>query len=138
MKTYRVDSISRLKSKLFSGVSVKYFRIPENWPVSIAHETIPQNGKNIPYIVHKKTEEFVYILKGKAKAYLGNKSFNVSSGDYLSIPAGVKHRFVTGKDPIIALSVFCPPMTFSDFDAVAYPDGKIRKINSGKTKRKTK
>ena len=94
MKTYRVDSISRLKSKLFSGVSVKYFRIPENWPVSIAHETIPQNGKNIPYIVHKKTEEFEFPVKDISKDIV--KSGFACPGSLLKINLKTNHPITYG------------------------------------------
>jgi mannose-6-phosphate isomerase-like protein (cupin superfamily) len=68
--------------------------------------------------VHKKAAEFVYIIKGKAKAYLRDKIIAVSSGDYLVIPPGVRHRFVTGKKPLVALSVFCPSMNSDNQDAV--------------------
>jgi len=136
MKNCLVDSISNLKSKPFSGFSVKYLKIPKRWPVSISHENIYKNGKAVPFFAHKKTAEFVYVIRGKAKAYLGNKIIDVSGGDYLLIPPGIKHRFVTGRKPLVALSVFCPSMTLDNLDAVMCKSGGNKKRNSsGKLKR---
>lgn len=126
MRKYLVDSISGLKPLPFSRLAIRHLRIPANWPVSIVHENIPKNG-NVPYVVHRKTAEFVYILSGNAKAFLGSGRFNVRGGDYLLIPPGVRHRFVTGNTPMTALSVFSPPMTFDNPDATACPaPGKRR------------
>lgn len=127
MKKCLVDSISDLKPMPFSRLAIRHLRIPASWPFSIVHENIPENG-NVPYVVHRKTAEFVYILSGNAKAFLGSKRFSVRGGDYLLIPSGVRHRFVTGKTPMTALSVFTPPMTFDDPDVVACPaPGKRRR-----------
>lgn len=120
MKKCLVDSISDLKPMPFSRLAIRHLRIPANWPFSIVHENIPKNG-NVPYVVHRKTAEFVYILSGNAKAFLGSKRFNVRGGDYLLIPSGVRHRFVTGNTPMTALSVFTPPMTLDNLDAVVCP-----------------
>jgi len=134
MKNCLVDSASNLKLKSCGVLGVKFFKVFKGWPVSIAHEVIYKNGRDVPWGLHKKTAEFIYVLEGKAKACLGHKVYNVSSGDYLLIPPGVKHRFVTGKKPLIALSVFCPPMTWDNLDAVMCKDGKIKNKHAKKLK----
>lgn len=126
MKTCLIDSISNIKSMRFSRLAIKHLKVPRNWPVSIVHENIPGNGK-VPFVVHKKTSEFVYILSGRAKAFLDNKSFNVTGGDYLLIPPGIKHRFITGRQPMTALSIFNPPMTFENLDAEVCNGNRKRK-----------
>jgi mannose-6-phosphate isomerase-like protein (cupin superfamily) len=115
-----VKSISELKSRSFMGsrLSIKFLKIFPGWPVSMAHEIMHKNGKGMPWGLHKKTSEVVYVISGKAKAYLGSKKINVRSGDYLLIPPGVKHRFVTGSQEMVAISVFNPSMTFNNLDAV--------------------
>jgi len=135
MKKCRVDSIANLESRPFDKLGIKFLRMLEGWPVSIIHENIPKYG-DVPYVVHMKTSELVYLLSGEAKAYLGNDRINVRAGDYLLIPPGVKHRFVTGKKPLIALSVFCPPMNWEKLDAVMCKGAGNKKRNSsGKLKR---
>lgn len=124
MKPARITSISELSARTFATVSIKLFKALEDWPVSIAHEMIPKNGEQLPFIVHKKTAEFVYILTGKGKACLGKKTFAVKPGDYVVIPAGIKHRFVTAGEPLTAISVFNPPMTFENLDAAPLKNKK--------------
>lgn len=118
MKKFRVSPVSDFKARKFSSLSIRFLNMLEGWPVSIAHENIPRNGKDLPFVIHERTNEFIYILSGGGEAWAGNKSFEVAAGDCLLIPAGVRHRFVTGKKPIAALSVFSPPMTFDDLDAI--------------------
>lgn len=111
----------------FATVSIRFFDLPGDWPVSIAHEVIPANGGDIPFVMHERTAEFVYILAGEATACVGGKTFAVSAGDHLIIPAGAKHRFVTGAVPLTAISVFQPSMTFENIDAVTLERGEDAK-----------
>ncbi len=127
MKKFRLSSLSDFEAKTFSSLSIRFLTMLRGWPVSIAHENIPGNGKNLPFVVHRKTREFIYIINGEGKAGIGNKCFNVAVGDCLLIQPGVKHRFVTGKKPLVALSVFSPPMTFDNLDAISCPVAKKRR-----------
>lgn len=127
MKKFRFSSLRDFEAKAFSSLSIRFIKMLEGWPVSIAHENIPENEKNLPFVVHEKTSEFIYVISGGGKAGVGNKYFNVAAGDCLLIQPGVKHRFVTGKKTIIALSVFSPPMTFDDLDAISYPVSQKRR-----------
>ena len=136
MKNCVAASVSDLEAGIFCGLSVRFFKTLKGWPVSIARADFPENT-SFPYGMHKKTAEFVYVIKGEAKAYLGDKSFNVGGGGYLWIPAGVRHRFVTGREPMAALSVFCPPMTFDNLDAAPCGNGKAgTKTRSGRNGKK--
>lgn len=125
----KAHSISDLESRPFDKLSIKFLKMFKGWPVSIVHENIPKNA-DVPFVLHRKTEEFVYIIEGKAKAFLGNRNFDVRSGDYLLIPPGVKHRFVTGQKPLVALSVFCPPMPYNKLDAIMCKDIKRKKTKN--------
>lgn len=127
MKKYLPESIHSVEAKTFREFSVRHFKTPKGWPVSIAHENIYKNGRTTPFFVHKRTSEFVYVISGKARADLGGKSFKVSGGDYLFIPPGEKHRFVTGTEEMVAISVFNPPMTFDKPDATACEGMKTKK-----------
>lgn len=121
MKGSRFSSLRGFKEKRFSGLRIRFLDLVRDWPVSIAHEIIPANGRNLAFVRHERTAEFVHILGGGGKAEVGERSFPVRVGDSLMIPPGVKHRFVTEKKPLVALSVFSPPMTFENLDALACP-----------------
>lgn len=118
MRKSRVDSVRGLKAKPFGQFGVKLLKTPKGWPVSIFYENIYRNGRNTTWVIHKKTAEFVYVLSGAARACLGNKVFTVKPGDYLLVLPGTRHRFLTGKKPMTALSLFCPPMGCGKPDAV--------------------
>lgn len=128
MKKFRLSPLRDFKAKAFSALSIRFINMLEGWPVSVAHEEIPGNAGDLPFVVHEKTSEFIYVISGGGKAGVGDRSFKVAAGDCLLVPPGVEHRFITGKRPLVALSVFSPPMTFDNLDALARPaSGKRRK-----------
>lgn len=48
-------------------------------------------GMSNPRHRHPKSEEVLYMLKGKIVHSLGNESYTLSAGDTITIPAGVFH-----------------------------------------------
>lgn len=128
MSKFLFSRFCDLEVKTFSSLSIRFISMLKGWPVSIAHEEIPENAKGLPFVVHEKTSEFIYVISGGGKAEVGGKCFKAAAGDCLLIPPGVRHRFITGNKPLIALSVFSPPMTFDNLDAIACPiPGKRRR-----------
>ena len=124
MKGFRYSRLGGFKAKAFSSLSVRFIDFLKGWPVSVAHETIPKNKKILPFVVHERTSEFVYVLGGGGRAEVGARSFPVRAGDCLLVPPGIRHRFITGRSSLRALSVFSRPMTFANLDAVACPARK--------------
>lgn len=86
--------------------------------VSFVHESMPSWSAG-PEVVHSKTKELAYIIRGKAVGFLDGEKILLKKGDYLVIPAGTIHRFEAGKDGLEAVSIFAPPI-----DSVN-PDAKI-------------
>lgn len=121
MKGLKYSRLSGFEAKAFSSLSIRFIDFLRGWPVSVAHETIPRNEKELPFVVHKRTGEFVYVLGGGGRAEVGGRSFPVRAGDCLLIQPGVRHRFITGRSSLRALSVFSRQMNFSNLDAVACP-----------------
>ncbi len=111
-------SIEAEKYRFFGKLGVKFFKTPNDWPVSVAYEIIYDNARDLPWGLHKNTAEFLYVLDGEAEIHLSKKRSGIKAGDYLVIPPGVKHRFVTGAAPLVALSVFSPAMGWNNLDAV--------------------
>jgi quercetin dioxygenase-like cupin family protein len=118
MKSRYANDVRNLELRTFCGLSIGVLKNFKKSPVSIAYESFPGHGRGIPYMTHKRTAEFVYVVRGNARAFLGHESFTVRAGNYLLIPPGVRHRFVTGKQAMVAISIFDPPMTFDNLDAV--------------------
>ena len=82
------------------------------------HEALPPGGA-APSVVHSRTTELVFMVKGTIWGSLAGKKIELGEGDYLLIPAGVEHKFEAGASGGEAVSIFSPPM---DLDK---PDAKI-------------
>jgi mannose-6-phosphate isomerase-like protein (cupin superfamily) len=118
MQKPKVCSVRTLKSRSFGHFKIKFMETWVNSPVSIVNETMPPDT-DVPPVCHQKTDEFVYILSGKAVVCLDGRESCVEKGSYLVIPRGTKHSFRTQRTKMEAISVFSPPM---DKDK---PDAKI-------------
>ena len=69
----------------------------------------PPRAREEP-VVHRKTHEFIYYLKGGATGIVGGKRIRLSEGDVLHIPPGVWHQFLAGPSGVEAVCLFMPPM----------------------------
>ncbi len=72
------------------------------WRVSIG----PNVTTAISY--HKAAEETYFVLRGGGVAWLNGVSYPLEAGDFLRLPAGTRHGFVTGPDGLEMLDVHAP------------------------------
>lgn len=87
--------------------------------VSFVHESMPSWSSG-PKMIHSKTKELAYVIRGKAVGFLNGKKILLKKGDYLVIPAGTIHRFEAGKDGLEAVSIFSPPIDPANPDATVF------------------
>ncbi len=74
-------------------------------------------GSELPYHVHEKEEEMMFIYKGKGAAVIEGKTFPIESETMVFVPPGLKHTFKnTGNEPL----------SFAFFYAPAGPEQNIR------------
>lgn len=57
---------------------------------------------------HKVAEELYFILSGRGVAILDGVEFALSEGDFLRLPPGVRHSFLTGDDPLVMFDIHTP------------------------------
>lgn len=57
---------------------------------------------------HKIAEEIYYVVAGKGTAYLNDEAFILEPGDFLRLPPGTRHRFVTCEQPLEMLDIHSP------------------------------
>lgn len=58
---------------------------------------------------HKEHSETIYVLEGEGQMLLGEKTFQIKSGNYLFIPKNTPHKVeVTSKVPLKVLSIQAP------------------------------
>lgn len=72
------------------------------WRVRIA----PHQTTAISY--HLKAEETYYVLSGRGVALLNGQRHELVPGDFLRLPPGTRHGFITDTDPLEMLDVHAP------------------------------
>lgn len=71
---------------------------------------------NIPFNVeigmeiHKKTTQFIKIVKGTGIAEIGGESYDIYKGDVIIIPANTKHNIISNsKNGLQLYTIYSPP-----------------------------
>lgn len=57
---------------------------------------------------HRVAEEYYFVLSGSGTAILDGQEYLLRAGDFLRLPPGVKHGFVTQDEAIDMLDVHTP------------------------------
>ena len=94
-KKLKIEKGQEIIKEIFSNNDVKM-------------EIITSNNASSPkgFWYNQDQNEFVYLSKGKAILNIDNKIYNLKKGDYLNIPANLKHRVEKTSKKCIWLCVF--------------------------------
>jgi len=57
---------------------------------------------------HRVAEEYYYVLAGRGIAILDGREYPLATGDFLRLPPGATHGFVTGDEPLEMLDIHTP------------------------------
>ena len=57
---------------------------------------------------HEIAEEFYYVLTGTATALLDGEPQPLAPGDFLRLPPGTRHAFITNDEPLTMLDIHVP------------------------------
>jgi mannose-6-phosphate isomerase-like protein (cupin superfamily) len=66
----------------------------------------PHQTTSVSY--HKIAEEFYYVLSGSGIAVLDGTSYELRTGDFLRLPPGTTHGFITHDVPLLMLDIHTP------------------------------
>lgn len=66
----------------------------------------PHQRTNVSY--HREAEEYYYVLAGRGAAILDGKRYDLETGDFLRLPPGTAHGFVTGDEALEMLDIHTP------------------------------
>ena len=75
----------------------------------------PPNSE-APLHAHHREDESFWILDGGATFYVGDRTIEARTGDYVFRPRHVPHRFTTGPDGCHMLFIFTPGGSKSSSD----------------------
>lgn len=65
-----------------------------------------QSTTSVSY--HRVAEEIYYVLEGSGVAVLDGVRYPIRAGDFLRLPPGTTHGFVTGDEPLVLLDIHAP------------------------------
>jgi mannose-6-phosphate isomerase-like protein (cupin superfamily) len=71
--------------------------------------TIPPGGE-IGLETHEDTDQILTFVSGNGAAEVAGKTWDVTQGDLVTVPAGTLHNFRnTGPNPLVLYTVYSPP-----------------------------
>ncbi len=91
-------------NEILAGIKIKTLVHGEK---TLMSKFVMEGGSTLPKHSHPY-EQTGYLLKGKIKLTIGNKSFDVNPGDSWSIESGIEH-FAQVLEDSEALEIFTPP-----------------------------
>lgn len=65
-------------------------------------------GQRTQTSFHRVAEEYYYVLRGCGTAILDGVERRLSQGDFLRLPPGTRHAFLTADEPLEMLNVHTP------------------------------
>ena len=66
----------------------------------------PHSTTSVSY--HKVAEELYYVLSGSGVALLDGVRHELRTGDFLRLPPGTTHGFITTDEPLVMLDIHSP------------------------------
>lgn len=66
----------------------------------------PHQRTSVSY--HRIAEEFYQVLAGRGTAVLNGVEHPLEPGDFLRLPPGTTHGFITGEEALVMLDIHCP------------------------------
>ncbi|MGI6558860.1 MAG: cupin domain-containing protein [Limnochordia bacterium] len=76
--------------------------------ISVGSCEIPVGGE-IPYHIHEKEEEVMYITGGKGIAITEGVEEEIKAGDLVFMPPGLRHQFKNTGDEVLTFMFFYGP-----------------------------
>jgi quercetin dioxygenase-like cupin family protein len=66
----------------------------------------PHSTTSVSY--HKVAEELYYVLSGYGTALLNGAPYSLRTGDFLRLPPGTRHGFITQAEELVMLDLHSP------------------------------
>jgi mannose-6-phosphate isomerase-like protein (cupin superfamily) len=66
----------------------------------------PNERTRVSY--HRVAEEYYFVLSGHGMAILDDRPYRLAPGDFLRLPPGTTHGFLTEAEPLVMLNIHTP------------------------------
>jgi mannose-6-phosphate isomerase-like protein (cupin superfamily) len=81
---------------------------PDEEGVGTAYRVEIAAGQRTSVSYHRVAEEYYFVLAGRGTAILDGEERTIAAGDFLRLPPGMTHGFVTGDEPLEMLNIHTP------------------------------
>ena len=81
---------------------------PEDEAAGTAYRVRIEPNQTTSVSYHKFAEEFYYVLCGSGTALLNDKPYELQPGDFLRLPPGTTHGFITKDEALVMLDIHAP------------------------------
>jgi mannose-6-phosphate isomerase-like protein (cupin superfamily) len=81
---------------------------PEDEAAGTAYRVRIEPHQTTSTSYHKIAEEFYYVLSGTGTALLNGTPYELRPGDFLRLPPGTTHAFITRDEPLLMLDIHTP------------------------------
>ena len=92
---------------IYSFIENSYFRLMDYEKKGRYFHALTLSD-NSPTVVHKKTNQFTYVIFGEGSVWLNGKQRKIQARDYMFIEAGTTHRFVAESVELILFQIHIP------------------------------
>lgn len=103
----RAGSASSVSQKL-GPYEIESLIPPEDEAAGTAYRVRIEPHQTTSVSYHKIAEEFYYVLSGSGIALLNGEPHELKEGDFLRLPPGTTHGFITRDEPLIMLDIHAP------------------------------
>lgn len=81
---------------------------PEDEAAGTAYRVRIEPHRTTSVSYHKIAEEFYYVLSGSGTAILNGQAHVLRAGDFLRLPPGTTHGFITEDEALVMLDIHTP------------------------------
>lgn len=103
---HRASDVS-LKQKL-GPYEIEALIAPSDEAAGTAYRVRIESHQKTSISYHKIAEEFYYVLSGSGTAILNGELHALAEGDFLRLPPGTTHGFITQDEALVMLDMHTP------------------------------
>lgn len=69
-----------------------------------------EKGATVPKHIHADSDDYLYILEGKAKMRVGEEIYDIEKGSHITVPKGTEHWVFDVEKELFIYDIFSPPI----------------------------
>jgi len=81
---------------------------PHEERAGVVHRVFVAPGERTSVSYHRIAEEFYFVISGRGIAILNGREYGLGPGDFLRLPPGTTHGFLTADEPLDLLDIQVP------------------------------